>query len=112
MVRTTSYSLPEELHEHVEVVQPTTMFARFDALAPRITSKVEESSDNSVSGTLHARAVDASCNSTITVKCLKQIYNVNNYTASTSVNNSIGVTGYVVCVAFFFCLQGAANKRS
>ena len=79
------------------------MFARFDALAPRITGK-EASPDSSVSEILHARAVDASCNTTITVKCLKQIYNINNYTASTSVNNSIGVTGYVVCATFRFSL--------
>ncbi|PFH51348.1 hypothetical protein AMATHDRAFT_142954, partial [Amanita thiersii Skay4041] len=27
LVRTTSYSLPKGLHEHVDVIQPTTMFA-------------------------------------------------------------------------------------
>ncbi|KAJ6616255.1 tripeptidyl peptidase A [Mycena sp. CBHHK59/15] len=69
LVRTTSYSLPTNLHEHIELIQPTTMFGTFKKLSPtpefvpRVT-------------------VDASCNTTITITCLKQIYNAVGYTPS------------------------------
>jgi tripeptidyl-peptidase-1 len=39
--------------------------------------------------------VDASCNTTITVTCLKEIYNAVNYTPSAHVGNSVGITGYL-----------------
>ncbi|KAG1842351.1 hypothetical protein F4604DRAFT_1597506, partial [Suillus subluteus] len=33
IVQTTSYSLPEILHDHIDLIQPTTMFARFKVKA-------------------------------------------------------------------------------
>ncbi|KAF5388188.1 hypothetical protein D9615_000691 [Tricholomella constricta] len=107
LVRTTSYSLPEHLHEHVELVQPTTMFGRFrrdkstivwaddSEIAPVQTfaAKILDS----VSGV----AVDPTCKSTITIKCLQQLYNTVGYIPKHK-NNSIGITGY---------LEQFANKQ-
>jgi hypothetical protein len=42
--------------------------------------------------------VDASCNTTITVTCLKQLYNAVGYVPSGDSKNSIGITGYLVSV--------------
>jgi hypothetical protein len=39
--------------------------------------------------------VDASCNSTITVSCLKQLYNAVNYVPTAAHKNAIGLTGYL-----------------
>lgn len=39
--------------------------------------------------------VDASCNTTITIKCLFQLYNAVGYIPSANVGNRIGVTGYL-----------------
>ena len=39
--------------------------------------------------------VDASCNTTITITCLKQLYNAVGFNASATVGNQIGVTGYL-----------------
>ena len=39
--------------------------------------------------------VDASCNQTITVSCLKQIYNAVGYVPSQTKNNAVGITGYL-----------------
>lgn len=44
--------------------------------------------------------VDASCNTTITVSCLKQLYNAVGYVASNTPQNSIGITGYLVRTSF------------
>lgn len=100
-IRTTSYSLPEHLHEHIDLVQPTTLFSNFrhqrtnfhfdkdatlqvDANAPPISVP-------SASG----GHVDASCNQTITITCLQQLYNAVGYVPSATNGNKIAVTGYL-----------------
>ncbi|KAI0737696.1 tripeptidyl peptidase A [Daedaleopsis nitida] len=106
IVRTTAYSLPEHLHDHVELVQPTTMFSRTRSL--RTTFHINpETSEKKVS-VASAEAdppisvpsaagghVDASCNTTITLTCLKQLYNAVGFTPSTKHGNKIGITGYL-----------------
>lgn len=39
--------------------------------------------------------VDPTCNLTITLTCLRQLYNAVGYTPSAKVGNSIGITGYL-----------------
>lgn len=46
--------------------------------------------------------VDASCNGTITITCLLELYNAVGYTASATSGNKIGITGY---------LEQFANKQ-
>ena len=42
--------------------------------------------------------VDASCNQTITINCLRQLYNAVGVVPSATNNNSIGITGYLVWI--------------
>lgn len=102
LVRTTSYSLPKKLHEHIDLIQPTTMFGRFKAAESTVydfedadvqLSNAEQSEPiiNSVTGV----PVDASCNKTITISCLEQLYNAVGYIPSANIGNSIGITGYL-----------------
>ena len=101
IVRTTSYSLPQNLHEHIEVIQPTTMFAQFKGLKSTIHwSDADQTTTNLKDGPAIVDAttgtvVDASCNTEITLNCLRQIYNAVNYTPSAHVGNSVGITGYL-----------------
>lgn len=104
MVRTTSYSLPENLHEHIDVVQPTTMFGRFKRDRSTIVWIDEKAEDTieeaqsfvtSIVDSVSGSVVDASCNTTITIKCLKQLYNAVGFCAKPGRNNSIGITGYL-----------------
>ncbi|KAF9478384.1 tripeptidyl peptidase A [Pholiota conissans] len=103
LVRTTSYSLPIDLHDHIEVVQPTTIFGRFRPAKSTI-SFIEDGDTVSASDLSNAEkivagesgvTVDASCNTTITVTCLKQLYNAVGVVPSGDSRNSIGVTGYL-----------------
>ncbi|KAJ7437141.1 tripeptidyl peptidase A [Mycena galericulata] len=101
LVRTTSYSLPKAVFDHVELIQPTTMFGRFRKHKSTIHS-IGNSEANVQSANLPAivdsstgLTIDASCNTTITIDCLKQIYNAVGYTPSAKVGNSIGITGYL-----------------
>ena len=100
IVRTTSYSLPSNLHEHVDVIQPTTMFGR----PRRARSTIVWSDDEPASAELanapaivdavSGSTVDASCNAEITIRCLQQLYNFVGFKPR-SKNNSIGITGYL-----------------
>ncbi|EJD48553.1 tripeptidyl peptidase A [Auricularia subglabra TFB-10046 SS5] len=89
IVRTTQYSLPVHLHEHIDVVQPTTLFARLGA-NHRSTVKIEPMED------LTALATPApSCNSSITLQCLEDLYNINGYVPQAADRNTVGITGYL-----------------
>ncbi|KAJ7498550.1 subtilisin-like protein [Mycena latifolia] len=101
IVRTTSYSLPKDLHEHIELIQPTTLFGTFRKLKSTIHS-IDEMNDGIQSQTVSPPivnsagvTVDASCNTTITITCLKEIYNAVGYTPSAKIGNSVGITGYL-----------------
>lgn len=100
IIRTTSYSLPEVLHDHVDFIQPTTMFARFKAFRSTLyRSNQVQPTDPSPSGSTitgpSGNQVDASCNQTITVSCLRQLYNAVDYTTSATNGNALGITAYL-----------------
>jgi tripeptidyl-peptidase-1 len=102
IVRTTSYSLPGNLHDHIELVQPTTMFGRFKPEKSNIfkATPIPEDFDTAAKseGVVKAASgvtVDASCNQIITITCLQQLYNAVGFTPSAK-GNSIGITGYLV----------------
>ncbi|KAG1868043.1 peptidase S8/S53 domain-containing protein [Suillus tomentosus] len=100
IVRTTSYSLPDILHHHVDLIQPTTMFARFKAFksTPHRTNQAQPAAPRPPGETITGPAgnpVDASCNSTITLSCLRQLYNAENYQTTATNCNKLGITGYL-----------------
>jgi tripeptidyl-peptidase-1 len=110
-VRTTEYSLPAHLDEHIELIQPTTTFHRAKGL--RLISHISPSPEDSPSFSADAKisipgsavSVDASCNSTITVSCLKQLYNAVDYVPHRTRKNAIALTGYSGQFASFADLQ-------
>ncbi|KAJ3711369.1 tripeptidyl peptidase A [Lentinula raphanica] len=110
IIRTTSFSLPIHLHDHIDVIQPTTTFARLRSFKSTLhkvdkeTGQVVAQSNTpiiSASGI----SVDPSCNTTITVSCLKQLYNAKGITPSATIKNSFGITGYLNQFANFEDLQ-------
>ncbi|THH08047.1 hypothetical protein EW146_g9120 [Bondarzewia mesenterica] len=68
LVRTTSYSLPEHLHEHVEFIQLTTMFGRFHRARSQI-SILEDAEENPAS-TNTEKIVDAKTGTAVDASCL------------------------------------------
>ncbi|KAJ2930578.1 hypothetical protein H1R20_g6516, partial [Candolleomyces eurysporus] len=102
LVRTTSYSLPAELYDYIDVIQPTTMFGRLRTARSTIVWNDDEDLSSAaaakvgaITDTASGAVVDASCNRTITIKCLQQLYNAEGYTPLATVKNSIGITGYL-----------------
>ncbi|KAJ7591538.1 tripeptidyl peptidase A [Mycena floridula] len=101
LVRTTSYSLPEHLHEHIVVVQPTTMFAQLSGMKSTIrwsdTSKAVTSVTHNalpIADPVAGTFVDPTCPTNITLNCLRQLYNAVGFKPSAK-GNSIGITGYL-----------------
>ncbi len=80
------------------------MFGRFKPekstvfSATRIPSTIAQVNGPSIN-TASGISVDASCNSTITITCLQQLYNAVGFTPSAK-GNSIGITGYLVTSRF------------
>ncbi|OBZ70390.1 Tripeptidyl-peptidase sed2 [Grifola frondosa] len=103
IVRTTSYSIPEHLDEHIELVQPTTMFSRMKSLKSTVRFSDVEISSLAVNAdqppisvpSASGGKVDASCNETITITCIQQLYNAVGFTPSAKNGNQIGITGYL-----------------
>lgn len=77
------------------------MFSRFKPLKSTIhwPSPQDDQDSHSAGSGFVANAsggqVDASCNTTITITCLKQIYNAVGYNSSATNGNQIGITGYL-----------------
>lgn len=100
IVRTTSYSLPDILHHHVDLIQPTTMFARFKSFrstlhwANQPQPPVLIPSGGTITGP-SGNPVNASCNTTVTISCLRQLYNAENYQSTATNCNKLGLTGYL-----------------
>lgn len=98
IVRTQSYSLPEYLHPHIDVIQPTTMFG--NGMRPRkVISHV-----NKLMKATDTNATD--CANRVTVKCLQDLYNTTGYTPKATDKNTLGITGYVISLE---CLEVTAH---
>ncbi|KAL0955154.1 hypothetical protein HGRIS_004065 [Hohenbuehelia grisea] len=104
VVRTLRYSLPRDLHSHVDIVTPTTYFGTFRSMKatsfiqPEITP-LELDVDTESLKVGEALSPDAvpptSCNTVITPACLRTLYNTANYTPKATAQNSIGLAGYL-----------------
>ncbi|KAF5383817.1 hypothetical protein D9615_003735 [Tricholomella constricta] len=95
VVRSMSYSLPRELHSHVDVVTPTTYFGTLRSM--RTTSFIQpdivplaDDADFNITA-----AVPASCGTTITPDCLRALYNTASYVPQATKDNQLGVAGYL-----------------
>lgn len=102
IVRTTQYSLPRSLHNHIDVVQPTNFFGNWklhstDSRIADLSAPVEEASMKS-SSSAAAAAVPASCvtgSQAVSLQCLRDFYKTSNYTPQVPTKNYVGTTNYL-----------------
>ncbi|KAK2604112.1 hypothetical protein N8I77_007069 [Diaporthe amygdali] len=103
MLRTTRYSVPQDVAAHINFVQPTTRFGTARGLASHVdvidagapsegTSKWVSVADSIKVNA--ATAVDPACNTAITPQCLFQLYNVN-FKGDPAGGNSAGYVSFV-----------------
>ncbi|TFY52562.1 hypothetical protein EVJ58_g9946 [Rhodofomes roseus] len=107
VVRTTSYSLPEHLHVHIDVVQPTTTFARMRGMkatyhyADEGARVVNIAQPTIPIPSAYNGQVNSSCNASLTPTCLRELYNIGDYTPQAADVNKIACTGYLEQYANF-----------
>jgi len=95
-LRTLSYSIPDHVADHVTLVDPSTFFGSMKAMHP-----VGETAPNPPPSPMRndKRAsnitVDPSCQTGITPKCLKQMYNVGSYTPDPKSGSWIGFGSFL-----------------
>ncbi|KAK7054106.1 Tripeptidyl-peptidase sed3 [Favolaschia claudopus] len=94
LVRATAYSLPQYLHGHIELIQPTTMFTRTQHQA-RLYPEELEVVDSVTTVDQPNKRVDYSCQNAITLRCIMQLYNAIGYKPRAAEKNGIGITGFL-----------------
>nr|GAT56545.1 subtilisin-like protein [Mycena chlorophos] len=99
VVRTTSYSLPRELHSHINVITPTTYFSTMRSM--KATSFVQapqpktEANAASFAENISPLAVPSSCGSTVTPSCIAALYNTTGFVPKATTTNKLGIAGYL-----------------
>jgi tripeptidyl-peptidase-1 len=101
-IRTTEYSVPESLADHIDIIHPTTFFGKTEAFVP-LHARLEDTTEapklerrQSVDAptTIQQKVPDA-CARVITPSCLKQLYNVGNYTPTASSGSRVGFGSFL-----------------
>ncbi|KAF4610501.1 hypothetical protein D9613_006689 [Agrocybe pediades] len=98
VLRTLSYSLPQELHAHVDVVSPTTYFGTLKSMKKTsfLQPNIKPISDEVAALVPGSDAtVPSSCSTTITPTCLRDLYNTSTYVPAATGTNKLGVAGYL-----------------
>jgi tripeptidyl-peptidase-1 len=101
-IRATQYSIPDTLVPHIDLVTPVTYFGKTVSQVPTFTRtkmQVEANKKKRDDGTPiwnNATAtVDASCQKSITPKCLKQLYNVGSYVPDVRSGSRVGFGSFL-----------------
>ncbi|KAH7136164.1 tripeptidyl-peptidase-like protein [Dendryphion nanum] len=96
-IRAIHYSVPKNVREHIDLIQPTT---RFGQIRPQVNHIIDKEIVSSTIS-LKAAAVNATCNTTITPQCLKDLYNFADYQADPAAPVLVGVNGFLEQYARF-----------
>ncbi|KAF9985972.1 hypothetical protein BGZ75_002347 [Mortierella antarctica] len=91
-IRTLSYSLPEVLKDHVDLIQPTTMFG-LEPLIPRAsTDNLKRRGDPAVK---ESEFPVTDCDHSVTPKCLRELYNMVGVIPHSKNDSTIAVAGFL-----------------
>jgi tripeptidyl-peptidase-1 len=100
-MRTTQYSVPNDLKRYIDLIFPTTYFGKTAANIPK--SNIAERDNTPTHRS--TRSIDPTCETLITPSCLKELYNIGNYTPMANSGSKIGFTSFVKQSAFKSDLQ-------
>jgi tripeptidyl-peptidase I len=103
LVRTTEWSLPLHLHEHITTIQPTNSFMKIKKKAPTPKTTVEFDLASGRELAPYTPEVAGACNpESVTPGCLRTFYGTVNYTVQTKGEVQMGLCDYL----------GEINNRS
>lgn len=86
VVRALEYSVPSEIYAHIQLIEPTTRFGDFSPLQglnnePYVVATVGD--------------VAAGCGTVVTPSCLRDLYGLDNTTATPDPRNRLGIAGFL-----------------
>lgn len=82
-IRTLHYSVPRILHQHIHMIQPTTRFGQVRPERSTVFEHFEMGESKESVGRYHGSALNATfCNSTITPQCLRDLYQIGNFSGT------------------------------
>lgn len=89
-LRTTEYSIPDSLSNYIDLISPTVHFGKTHKDRPVASSsrKLEKRRASSTT-------VSPACQTSITPSCLKQMYNIGDYTPDPSAGSWIGFGSFL-----------------
>lgn len=89
-LRTTQYSIPDELATYIDIISPTVYFGKTRSAVPVVSNPSQLQGPK---GSL--TEVAASCQTSITPLCLKKMYNVGDYTPRPAAGSRIGFGSFL-----------------
>ncbi|RDW80328.1 hypothetical protein BP5796_05026 [Coleophoma crateriformis] len=100
VLRTLKYGLPISLHEHIDMVHPTSYFPGRTLIKPVISDHKESLEASRRRHLQYARRFPggldvASCNITVTPDCVKALYGFKDFHPSPTNGNKFAVAGYL-----------------
>jgi tripeptidyl-peptidase I len=103
-IRTTKVHLPRSVSQYVKMIHPTTRFGLMKEQSSLIHD-VEALSEEEIQETVTRMAIDepsqTGCNSTITPKCLMNLYKIGGVTVYPEKAGRVGVAGFLQQYARF-----------
>ena len=99
LVRTTNWSLPVPLHDHITTIQPTTAFLRANPKGSTVFDvpiDIDLEEATQAAKAANATTLKSVCNfNAMTPKCLRTLYNTIDYIPQSLRNNSIAFTNFL-----------------
>ncbi len=105
VVRTLSYSLPQELHYHIDVVVPTTYFGTMRSMKATSFLQPAIKPQSLKEGAHVPGALPFGCGTIVTPACIRALYHTTEYVPSATGTNKLGVAGYLNEYANYADLQ-------
>lgn len=91
-LRTTKYSIPNNLKDAIELISPTTFFGEPKGAKPIHSHQPPQEASQKAH---HQGHVDQSCNDIITPKCLRQLYQLGDFTPKRGSGARIGYGNFL-----------------
>lgn len=104
-LRTLSYSIPEHLKEQIDFISPTTFFGTSTARVVRFYQSKRGPVGTSTSVSPSSSSSVSVCQSTLTPNCLRQLYNIGNYTPSAESGSRVGFGSFLNNSAIYTDLE-------
>lgn len=104
-LRALSYSIPEHLKEQIDFISPTTFFGTSTARDVRFYQSKRGPVATSTSVSPSSSSSVSVCQSTLTPNCLRQLYNIGNYTPSAESGSRVGFGSFLNNSAIYTDLE-------